>query len=361
MMFSFNRLAFSFAVIVASPIGFAASYQEDFNGYIANTEFSKPELHKQLGEQLPVAWTSSVRVHAVSLDEPVSGIEEGRITSPSHPLVTGTEKGTSGIEGVCENNCAIRFRCPGNESLDADSWSELRFALTDDFLGSKKGLKEIWVQYDQYIPMDYHYRSVDLNNTSIFEGGHKEFVLFADQYSGYNPTLILGSLIRTDDLGNPELEGTSYLNYTFSTREDDPTTNRTRKYCCEGMQQTDRIVIPLVDKGYWQRRTIHVTMPASEAANDGVVQFWIEHRVGEPDSFVEKLVDYSDGDFYGGDQNYLNGGYVLGWTNNGYNEEVVYVVDNFIVADSRAGIDLNAITESDRIFPPKPPTLNPPE
>ncbi|HCW91033.1 MAG TPA: hypothetical protein DHU56_13425 [Marinobacter sp.] len=360
-MINRKQLVVGCSLLAVSQVGLAASYQENFNGYLAGIEFSKPDLHKVLAEKLPIAWTSSVRVHAVSLDEPVIGIDEGIVSSPEHPLVGTDGKGTSGTPGVCEKNCALRFRYPGSESLDEDSWSELRFKLTDDLLGEKKGLRDIWVQYDQYIPESYHYRSVDPGNTSIFEGGHKDFVLFADQYSGYNPTLIFGSLIRTKDLGVSELEGTSYLNYTFSTREDDPETQRTRKYCCEGMSEEDRMIIPSVDKGYWQRRTYHVTMPTSASSNDGVVEFWIQHRVGEPDSFVEKLVDYTEGDFYGDEQNYLNGGYILGWTNNGYNEDVVYIVDNFVVSDSKAGIDLDAITESDRVFPPNPPILNPPQ
>lgn len=193
-MIDFKQLAVGFAMLMATQVCLSASYQENFNGYVAGTEFSKVDLHKELAGQLPIAWTSSVRVHAVSLDEAVIGIEEGIVNSPEHPFVGGETKATSGTPGVCEKNCALRFRYPGSESLDADSWSELRFNLTNDLLGERKGLKDIWVQYDQYIPENYHYRSVDPGNTSIFEGGHKDFVLYADEYSGYNPTLIFAPL-----------------------------------------------------------------------------------------------------------------------------------------------------------------------
>jgi hypothetical protein len=362
-MIDFKQLAVGSALLAVSQVCLSASYYEDFDGYVANTEFAKPELNRQLGEKLPVAWNDSVRVHVVSLDEPVPGIEDGPSRSPEHPFASKNSKGADGSSSLCVENCAVRFRYPGDKSLDADSWSELRFRLNKEFLGEKKGLTDIWVQYDQYVPEDYHYRSVNPDNRTIFEGGHKEFVLFADQYSGFNPTLIVGSLIKTSDIGHPELDSTSYLNYTFIfPKHGTAGEELERDYCCGGMKdEGDPIIMPAVDRGYWQRRTFHVTMPTSPTSFDGVVQFWVQHRVGEPDSFVTKVADDREGDFFGGDQNYLNSGYLLGWTNNGYNEEVVYLIDNFVVSDSKSGIDLNAITESDRVFPPNPPVLNAPQ
>jgi hypothetical protein len=127
------------------------------------------------------------------------------------------------------------------------------------------------------------------------------------------------------------------------------------------MSHEDKIILPAVDKGYWQRRTLHVVMPTSSTSQDGTVEFWIQRRVGESDSYVNKLVDFHQGDFYGYDQNYLNSGYLMGWSNNGYDHDVTYIIDNFIVSDSKSEIDLNAILESDRKFPPNPPKMNQPD
>lgn len=358
-MIKFKQVALGSAFWAMSQACVSASYHENFNGYVTGVEFAKSDFHRELGERLPIAWFSSVYVQAVSLDEPINGIDEGAIKSPINPLVSEAGKGASGVPSVCETNCAIRFWYSGYDSLNEDGWSELRFRLNNEMLGEKKGLEDIWVQYDQYIPMSYHYRSVSPNARNPFQGGHKEFVLYADEYSDANPTLVFGSLLSTENVGQPGLEDISYLDYTFSTGGGD--VSASRDYCCESINGEDVLIDPSVDKGFWQRRTIHVKMPTSETSNDGVVEFWVKHRVGEPDAFVKKLYSYSKGDFYGYDQNYLNKGYILGWTNNGYNHDVVYLVDNFIIADSINGIDQDAILEKDRTFPPSPPTLNAPK
>jgi len=94
-----------------------------------------------------------------------------------------------------------------------------------------------------------------------------------------------------------------------------------------------------VDSGHWQRRTYHYKMPTSEMSNDGVVEVWLQKNVEmETPLAIEKLVDIHNGNFYGGDSNYINRGYILGYVNEGYDEQTSYYVDNFALGPTAVSI-----------------------
>lgn len=82
---------------------------------------------------------------------------------------------------------------------------------------------------------------------------------------------------------------------------------------------------PLFDKendlGKWMEIIIHLKI-ASESNNDGVIEVW---KKGAEYINVKNLPNHSGLGF-----NYYERGYLLGWSNSGYEEETVFYIDNVI-------------------------------
>ncbi|APR76855.1 Hypothetical protein A7982_02202 [Minicystis rosea] len=208
-----------------------------------------------------------------------------------------------------------------------ESWSEVRFDIGQN-------LTEVWIGYDIFIPSNYFHRDTNPTSGNEWGGGEKEFVLYADDYSEANPTLILGRNFKRHD-GNWVNDGSSWMNSSF--RYIDP----------DGVQQwyqmwpdgTPVLIDTKTDLGTWQKRILHVKMPTGPSSNDGVVEYWTVPASGP----VRKCIDRHDGSFYGANdgasQNYVNKGYVLGYANSGFAEDTVFQVDNFEVrTNNRWGV-----------------------
>lgn len=261
----------------------------------------------------------------------------------TNPAIAAVSKG-----GDC-TNCALQFYYQKGEN----SWSEQRFAINTSSIGTK-GLTEIWLQYDIYIPSNYFHRDLEPNGSNWVGGGEKLLSLFADEYSNPNPTLILGQnmMRRSYDTGVPNTTnpGGSYQSGSFAV-----TRNGSRDFFQMWPDATKPTVNVKVDLGTWQRRTIHVVMPTSATSNNGVVEFWIKRANGT----VAKIIDEKQGWFYGGSQNYINGGYLLGWSNTGFDNDTYFLIDNVIIASAQGLIDGSALTAgaATTTSPPNAPTL----
>ncbi|WP_372997849.1 hypothetical protein [Marinobacter sp.] len=351
----------TFVLFLLTTFGFSSAvafdYHDNFEGYEGHTGFSDG-YNKVLTSKNSVNFSPGVETTVLSLSGSIPGIGEIVPSSPKNSKVDSAVPSDLRTGGCID--CVISFEYEGTDDLSEDAWSEQRFALNPEALPSgADGLQNIWIQYDKYIPRNYHYRDADsAGATNWFGGGHKVLALYADTYSGLNPTLIIGRLFKRQDSTGPlPLDGTSFPTMNFSTK--DPATGQRRWFKDMGFSMGEKIIIdPEVDKGHWQRRTFHIQMPTSETSNDGVVEFWIQRRAETGSSITEKLIDVKNGNFYGGNQNYINSGYLLGWSNTGYNQDVTYLVDNLIVSDDVDSIDLSAIeVAGDSDFRPNAPTL----
>lgn len=320
-----------------SNLAYGFEYQDDFENWKPGS-LTKVDFNRAATKSEPLIWGSGVYTKVVSLSDGVSGIEEPVPASPSHPKISTDPEAA---QKAC-SNCVLRFYYKGT-SLDKDSWAEQRFKLNPEFLGEKKGLRNIWVQYDQYIPENFQIRDPVPTSKNHYGGaGDKEFALFADEYSKGNPTFILARLFRRADFGDPNLQDTAYPHKYFFTRKPDGS-----KRTFSRQDGRDVVLIdPLLDKGHWQRRTLHIQMPSSESSDDGVIELWVTRRVETSNPTTVKVIEHHDGNFHGGDQNYLNKGYILGWSNTGYDEATVFLIDNFILSDSHTSLDMSGIDYS---------------
>ncbi|AKV94694.1 hypothetical protein ACP86_00050 [Marinobacter sp. CP1] len=220
-------------------------------------------------------------------------------------------------------------------------------------------MTNFWLQYDLYIPENYHFRDPEPNASNWYGGGDKVLVVWADENSDpIKPMLQIARLMkRNGSSGETWDPDTAYLEYWFASF--DPVTGERRFFDDKGIEGGYQVLIdPVIDRGNWQRRTLHVRMPTSEGSNDGVVEYWVERRTGTDRSITKKLIDVKSGNFFGGNKNYLNRGYLLGWSNAGYNYDVTYLIDNFILANSIDSIDASAIkASSNENRLPNPPSL----
>lgn len=227
---------------------------------------------------------------------------------------------------------ALRFTYPARPNPPpSDTVIEQRFAFS-------RPLTDFWLKYDLFVPTNYADRSV--NGTNDFGGGSKELALFSDGYSAPSPTeiyptLILGRLFRRIDRSNPAWvnNGSSWQSGSFSYAGADGM--RVWAYLPDtGIESAPPMIDVRTDRGTWQRRIIHVRMPRTATAQDGVVAYWNTRCDGTTD----QLVDIQNGAFHGSlhansaGGNYITDGYLLGSSNNGFDEETTFFIDDVVVS-----------------------------
>jgi hypothetical protein len=324
--------------VSAASFQFTDSFDKLYKGQKLNSA-----TNAKLGAAT-VSWTDEASTSMVNLSDSATLAKPG--LSTAKPISNPAIAANSARSGDC-TNCAIQFYYPSG----INSWAEQRFSINTSSLGTK-GLTEIWLQYDIFIPTNYFHRDLDPSGSNWVGGGEKLLSLYADEYSNPNPTLILGQnmMRRSYDTGAPNTTnvGGSYQSGSFAV-----TRNGSRDFFQMWPEESKPVVNVKVDLGTWQRRTIHVVMPTSATSNNGVVEFWIKRANGT----VSKIIDEHSGWFYGGAQNYINGGYLLGWSNTGFNADTYFLIDNVIVASSSGLVDGTALSGSVQAAPPNAPVL----
>jgi len=312
-------------------------FTENFDGYL---EGSKANQNNKATASSPVLWTDEAYTSIVAMEKTRGLIGLEGVTIKTNPKVA-----TNSIVRSGGSPSALLF----NYKEGPNSWSEQRFDINQAVLG-KKGLSEMWIQYDLFIPGNY--RTVDAypHYDGTFGGGHKILALYADSYDSTN--MIFGQLFARKDLnGLPGYDGNAYNNSTLTTFKNDK-----RIYTQFEIDTSRKRAWIFIDRdlGKWQRRTIRFKFPTSDMSNDGVVQVWIQRADGD----VSTLVDRSDGSFYGYNQNYFNAGYFNGWSNDGFDDQTYFVLDNVIITDNPENIDSSAITKPNAPNAPNAP-VNP--
>jgi len=275
------------AAAVAPVIGGQGDFYDDFEGgESAETDFFR--------------WAGGPQTEVVSTGPTLSGSESLRFIYYGDPEIGGG----------------------GDSSLRAEQKFQLKENLTD-----------FWMQYYEYIPPNYTARG------TATSGGRKVLAIYSDGYSlsggvAY-PTFVIGATPRSGTYGSNE----SWADYAFQT-QDPASSPGTRRFELEGIDQVDKVLIdPVIDAGHWQRRTLHLRMPTSEAAKDGVIEFWVQRQAETTSPMMEeKIIEKLNGNFYDANRNYLNKGYLLGYANAGFEETTEFYIDNFSIGSSAESI-----------------------
>lgn len=303
-------------------------FTETFDGFI---DGGKASTNIQDRNTVPVAWTDEAYTKVIRLSDAQKLLGLSAVTENKNPKISSVSIPRAGAE-----SSALLFYYRSGK----DSWSEQRFSINKVMLG-RQGLEEVWLQYDIYIPSNL--KLVDQYPTSgqYFGGGMKVLALYADGYSHPNTTFILGGVFaRKNSAGAPEYDNHVYNMSSLSWYKDG-----TRIYENYGVddKRTFKWVDGDVDRGSWQRRTVHFKFPTKDEVtglpkNNGLVEVWIKKHNGT----ILKLIDSVGGAFYG-DKNYFNGGYLNGYNNDGFEQETNVLVDNVIITESGELIDKTAI------------------
>jgi hypothetical protein len=262
----------------------------------------------------------------------------------------------------------------GPDSIDEDSWREQRFHFSDNY-------PEIWIKYDLYVPKNFHHRcpvkytleepeqemavgdtiyrcqqdgsiqSVDndawgivykISSDSIWVDKLREYYMLLDgdyminkrtshisqvkkRYGfGANNKFILlwqGDYGSTSTGNMIDLEywpvdrGNSVLSRYLSV-------DKGAKLRDEGhIHSEGHIIDKDEDTGKWMELIFHFKI-ASAADNDGIIHI---QKNGQDYLNVRDIGNYSEEGF-----NYLEHGYLLGWSNSGFGEETIMYIDNVV-------------------------------
>ncbi len=340
MKMDFKAFMVTPVLVFSFSNAFAFEYLENFERLTQGANFGE-EYNKSVTSESPVIFSAAAKI--ANSNEPIHAISETVPASPVNPKVAAADP-QEGRTGNSTNSVLV-FPFYGSPDLTKDAWMEQRFAINPSHLpAGVKGLSEIWMQYDQYIPANYEHRDSTPTANSPYTQGRKVLALFGDGYSGSNPvypTYILGARhARAYRSGMTVIPDNSYASHTFSWADSSGVKHYYKK---GGFPKKRLIVDPRIDKGHWQRRTLHIKLPTSEKSSDGIIEFWIQRRAETENPVIEKIRSISDGTFYDPVRPYLNAGYLLGYTNDGYSEDVTFLIDNFILSNDIGSIDFSAI------------------
>ncbi len=279
--------------------------------------------------------------------------------------------GDTEISETPNGTLGIKFKY-GPDGLREDTWREQRYFLGDNY-------NDIWIKYDLYIPENYHHRC-DLalkldRSASDFELGDvvakvettDDSPVVSDEKWGIVKHIVedtiyvdelpdLGTLRATHTIQNKRT-GSNYkvvekigngvnnkLGVIWQGKYgSDKTGNAIEFGLWYGYRGNSNLSYapskdhgawvsghttpetPFIDKekdlGKWMEVIIHVKV-ASKSNNDGVVQVW---KNGEKYFDATNVKNYSDMGY-----NYYDKGYLLGYSNSGFEEETNLYIDNVV-------------------------------
>ncbi|MES2935677.1 MAG: hypothetical protein V4805_19565, partial [Pseudomonadota bacterium] len=329
--------ALALAASAATPLPASYVFKESFNGYIAGSKAAANLSAADKG-QLSGEWTDEAYTQIVPFSTVQSYLGLSAATPVSNPAI---KQDSIPRTGSAPSALLFRFDTP-NGSLRA----EQRFKMNTAAWGVN-GLSELWMQYDIFIPSNYQLFDDNPTSNNPFGNSGKVLALFADGYSFPNSTLILGSAFaRMTPTGAVGYDGNLYNASQLSTYDPNlhPTDKRIQRVYTTFDNFDARIqkwVDVSQDLGHWQRRTLHFKFPTSASAKNGVLEVWNRRANGT----VSKIIDVSNGDFYGYQQNYFKAGYLMGEIRNNYGELMHFLIDNVIIAGGANAIDRTAIGE----------------
>lgn len=225
--------------------------------------------------------------------------ESETLISDSSEGFRWTDKASvSVIEDPTESsNHAAQFHFEGTATDDA--WSELRFDLGGLY-------KEIWMKYRMYIPENYYHRD------SSGSDNNKGFYLWSGQYNNGADVLVSASWWRTENGGTRMMGNWKTNSETSKHYNDDDLSGVIIDY------NTDR------DK--WHDIVIRVRI-GDPAIPNGALQVWKNDTPIWSDTSIEN---------YAADpsQNGVEKGYLLGWSNSGFDEDTKLMVDDFVIGET---------------------------
>lgn len=201
--------------------------------------------------------------------------------------------------------CSLRFTFVGNTNLSDDSWSEQRFMFG-------KRLSEVWIQWYQYFPNGteglgarwYHRDALGPDNNKLLR-------LWDDDYMNYN----IKAGFSTLPAGGDSQLNTEYLYHTSDGVG----------HAVSNIGPWTRIANSST-RGTWVKFKAHARVASSSTAKDGVIQFWMN------DVMIANFTTLPLYSALTGGKNYFRNGYLMGWSNSGFNSTTNTYIDDVIIS-----------------------------
>jgi hypothetical protein len=185
------------------------------------------------------------------------------------------------------------------------STAEQRFAFAD-------GTPELWVEYDFFLPQNFHHRLKSKKSVN-----NKFLALWEENYSGLasdgeTPTtqVIIEFRPMNDSKNRTGKPGDSYMYVNGNFRN----SGRNRRFGSALNAFTD------AERGRWNRIRVHVRLATDDNTNDGLVEVHINDRKLISETQLP-LPSKRSG-------HYIRHGYLLGWSNSGYDNDTHFKIDN---------------------------------
>jgi len=224
-----------------------------------------------------------------------------------------TRVDVSGAQNIVGPSSAARFTFEGSSDLSRDAMSELRFDLG-------KIYQEVWIQYYLYVPSNYYHRDASGSDNN------KMLRIWGQNYSD-------GEKVGLSTW--PESSGASRVMADWSLRGQSIG------------QKGDRYssFISSSDRGKWMK--IRVQVSAARSTGDyGTIRVW------KNDELVINNYQTVD-NYHSGEPHGYRYGYLLGWSNSGFNETTLMYIDGVTFATSVNDLDGGADVKA----PPMPPEI----
>lgn len=181
----------------------------------------------------------------------------------------------------------------GPNAPDEDTWSEQRFALGTN-------LQEIWLEYYIYIPTNYFHR--DAPGTD----NNKWMWLWGDVYSATNTH---GASTWPTGNGDSDL----FADYGKNEGPVGP---------AYGDSPVVYNFITDAERGQWNHFRWHSKMATTADSEDGLMEIWWNGVLVAQDLSM---------DIFSSTANYINEGYLLGYSNSGFTDQTLIYIDDFAV------------------------------
>ncbi|MBU1389736.1 MAG: hypothetical protein KKE62_16130 [Proteobacteria bacterium] len=203
---------------------------------------------------------------------------------------------------------SIKFRFVGNEDLNADAWSEKRFKISD------APQTEIYIRYYIWFPESYTIRATPSTENTKF------IYIWGDSYA--------------DDMNKigMELQGDMRAGFTAKQNyEGGVQLGCYNAYTAEFNPGGVKWTLTQEDKGKWL--CFEVRYKIDSGAGDGALQFWVDGELkisGENLSWLGAPC---------GVNKFLRNGYLMGWSNSGFDQDTAVYIDDVVFSTNYIGPD----------------------
>lgn len=269
------------------------------------------------------------------------GFESGNLSHSENGFKWGSStKASVSTEKPKSGKYSLRVAYPAVPN-GKDSWAEQRFHLGGFY-------PELWIKYDLYVPTNYYHRNQQSEGYGSDNNKGYAFIWagsYEDITKREGPMLGPGFWPNGDGSSrvimwaSASVNGVKLLNTHWF---DDP-------------NGKNHNAITLADRGHWMNIVIHAKY-ASQSNDDGVYELWKTDYNGS----VTKLIDIHNGPWYATQPltttpaRGFAEGYLLGWSNSGFDNDTVFYIDNFEVSNTSL---LDSASAVDKTPPPNPPDI----